>query len=133
MGLEQAGLAKAREFDEPFVVLDEDKASDLLAALERRGLSWTRGGRFYHVLGGNDKAAAVRLLLDLYRRRHPALRSIGLGDGLNDATFLNEVDLPILIRTPWLERLQAAVPGGRPTRSSGPRGWNEAILEICSR
>jgi mannosyl-3-phosphoglycerate phosphatase len=132
MSLEHAALAKAREFDEPFVLLEEEKASDLLAAIERGGRRWTRGGRFYHILGGNDKAAAVRLLLELYRKIAARVRTIGLGDGLNDAPFLNAVDLPILIRTSWLDRLQALVPRGRPTDSSGPRGWNQAILDLYS-
>jgi mannosyl-3-phosphoglycerate phosphatase len=132
MSLEQAALAKEREFDEPFVLLEEGKASDLLAAIERRGRRWTLGGRFYHILGDNDKAVAVRLLLDQFRKIEPHVRTIGLGDGLNDAPFLNAVDLPILIRTPWLARLQALVPRGRPTDSSGPRGWNHAILNLYS-
>lgn len=132
MSLEHAALAKVREFDEPFVLLEEEKESDLLAAIERRGRRWTRGGRFYHILGDNDKAAAVRLLLDLYRAVERHVRAVGLGDGLNDAPFLNVVDLPILIRTPWLDRLQALVPRGRPTDSPGPRGWNQAILNLYS-
>jgi hypothetical protein len=49
---------------------------------------------------------------------------------MNDAPFLNVVDVPILIRTPWVEELQAAVPRGQPTASAGPRGWNEAMLRL---
>ena len=78
MSLEHAALAKAREFDEPFVLLEEEKASDLFAAIERRGRRWTRGGRFYHILGDNDKAVAVRLLLGLYRAAGRHVRSAGL-------------------------------------------------------
>jgi mannosyl-3-phosphoglycerate phosphatase len=132
MSLEHAALAKEREFDEPFFILEPERSGELLAAVERRGRRWTRGGRLYHILGENDKAAAVRLLLDLYQKTEPDVRSIGLGDGLNDAPFLNTVDVPILIRTPWLDRLEALVPRGRPTDSPGPRGWSQAILELFS-
>jgi mannosyl-3-phosphoglycerate phosphatase len=132
MSLEHAALAKEREFDEPFFILEPERSGELLAAVERRGRRWTGGGRFYHILGENDKAAAVRLLLDLYQKTEPDVRSIGLGDGLNDAPFLNTVDVPILIRTPWLDRLEALVPRGRPTDSPGPRGWSQAILELFS-
>ena len=132
MSPDEAALAKEREFDEPFLILEQDRPAELLTAIERRGRRWTRGGRFHHILGENDKAAAVRLLLDLYRNVEPNVRSIGLGDGLNDAQFLNTVDIPILIRTSWLDRLQALVPRGRPTRSPGPRGWCQAILELYS-
>lgn len=132
MSEEQAVLAKAREFDEPFLIQEPGRSGELLAAIERSGKRWTRGGRFHHILGENDKAAAVRLLLDLYRKIESNVRSIGLGDGLNDAPFLNVVDVPFLIRTPWLDQLHALVPRGRPTDSPGPRGWNRAILELFS-
>ena len=125
-----AELAKAREFDEPFLILDNEKTSELLAAIERMGKRWTRGGRFHHILGMNDKAAAVTLVLDLYRQGGCDVRSVGIGDAVNDAPFLNVVDVPILIRTPGIEDLQAAVPRGRATDSPGPRGWNEAIMEL---
>ncbi|MBI4905715.1 MAG: HAD-IIB family hydrolase [Acidobacteria bacterium] len=132
MSLEHATLAKAREFDEPFLILDQDRSQELLAAVERHGKRWTRGGRFHHILGENDKATAVRLLLNLYRKIEPNARSIGLGDGLNDAPFLNVVDVPILIRTAWLDQLHDLVPKGRPTDNPGPLGWGQAICELCS-
>jgi mannosyl-3-phosphoglycerate phosphatase len=125
-----AELAKAREYDEPFLVADPEKAPELLAAIVRLGKRCTRGGRFFHITGDNDKAAAVRILLDAYRADGHAVRSVGIGDGLNDAAFLNAADEAILIRTPWIEELQAAVPGGRPTSLPGPRGWNEAVLRL---
>jgi mannosyl-3-phosphoglycerate phosphatase len=126
----QARLAKQREFDEPFVIIDNERTEELLAAIRRTGKRWTRGGRFFHILGGNDKAAAVVRLAELYRRVDAHVRTIGLGDGLNDAAFLNVVDVPILIRTGWLDQLQAAVPRGQPTMRSGPAAWNEAILQL---
>ncbi len=132
MSLQHAAMAKVREFDEPFLLLEEENARDLLSAIELRGKHWTRGGRFYHILGDNDKAAAVKLLLNLYRVVDRGVHSVGLGDGLNDVPFLNAVDLPILIRTPWLERVQALVPGGRPTDLPGPRGWSQSILDLYS-
>jgi mannosyl-3-phosphoglycerate phosphatase len=132
MSLHHAAMAKVREFDEPFLLLEQEKAQDLLAAIELRGRHWTRGGRFYHILGDNDKATAVKLLLNQYRVVDRAVHSVGLGDGLNDAPFLNAVDVPILIRTPWLEQLQALVPRGRPTDLPGPRGWNQSILDLYS-
>jgi mannosyl-3-phosphoglycerate phosphatase family protein len=125
-----AVLALKREFDEPFVVLDDTRRDALLAEIEKAGMRWTRGGRLYHVIGGGGKAAAVKALLDLYRVANPNIRSIGLGDGLNDAVFLNAVDIPILIRTPWVDKLEIAVPRGRTTDSPGPRGWTEALLKL---
>ncbi len=128
MPIDQAVLAKQREYDEPFLVFDRDRTAGLLAAIDREGLRHTRGGRFYHILGSNDKARAVRLLVGIYRRTGEDVETIGLGDGLNDASFLNAVDIPILIRSPHLEQLQAAVPRGVATERTGPQGWNDAIL-----
>jgi mannosyl-3-phosphoglycerate phosphatase family protein len=133
MPLEQAELALQRQYDEPFLILDPDRTAGLLAAIEQEGMRHTQGGRFYHILGNYDKAAALRLLVGLYRRRGEEVETIGLGDGLNDAAFLNAVDIPILVRSPRLERLQAAVPRGVPTERPGPQGWNEAILRLMDR
>lgn len=130
---DEACLAKQREYDEPFSIEDESRTPDLLSAIEKRGKRWTRGGRFHHITGANDKAKAVRLLLGIYRQVDAGVRSIGLGDGPNDASFLNEVDVPILIKSPLIRELRSAVPRGRVTLSSGPEGWNQAILELLSK
>jgi mannosyl-3-phosphoglycerate phosphatase len=127
--LQQARLAKLREYDEAFEILDPDREPALLAALEASSWRWTRGGRFYHVMGASDKARAVRLLIGLYRRAHGEVRSIGLGDAPNDAAFLNAVDDPVLIRSDRVQALRALVPAGSVTRLEGPAGWNEAVLE----
>lgn len=133
MPIGQAELAGQREYDEPFLILDPDRTAALLSAIEQQGMRHTRGGRFYHILGNNDKAEAVRRLVGLYRRTGEGVETIGLGDGLNDASFLNAVDIPILIRSPLLEQLQGAVPRGVPTERDGPQGWNDAVLQLFGK
>ena len=128
--LDQAALAKQREYDEPFVVLDPERAGALAGTIGERGLRWTRGGRFWHILGANDKALAVTALTGLFARGREIPRTIGLGDGLNDASFLNVVAVPVLIRSPQIEELKALVAHGMVTGSPGPAGWNDAILEL---
>lgn len=130
LALAEARLARQREFDEPFVVLEPARAPELFAAIEREGKRWTTGGRFHHITGTNDKAAAVRRLVALYRRQLGDLRTVGLGDAPNDAGFLREVDVPILIASPRIDRLRALVPGGRVTALEGPAGWNAAVLGL---
>jgi mannosyl-3-phosphoglycerate phosphatase len=125
-----ARAERRREFDEPFVILAPDRERELVDAIVREGKRWTRGGRFHHVVGGSDKARATAVLLALYRRRDSAIRSLGLGDAPNDAAFLNVVDVPILIRSPRIDRLHALVPHGIVTAVDGPAGWNGAILTI---
>jgi len=132
MPLTEAILAKQREYDEPFLVCDPVRAGALTIAIERQGRRWTRGGRFWHILGTNDKAVAVEALCALFRGAWSSLRTIGLGDGLNDASFLNVVDVPVLIRSPRSAELQAAVPRGRLTDRPGPAGWNDAVLSLVA-
>lgn len=126
----EARLARQREFDEPFEILAPAHATALVAAIEREGKRWTVGGRFHHITGASDKATAVRRLIALYRRKHGAVATAGLGDAPNDASFLREVDTPILIASPRIDRLRALVPNGRVTTRSGPAGWNEAVLRL---
>jgi mannosyl-3-phosphoglycerate phosphatase len=127
--LKQAELAKHREYDEPFQILDST-VEPLLCEIEKRGRRWTRGGRFFHVTGNNDKGEAIRRLTTLYKRVYPSVLTIGLGDGLNDIPLLLNVDVPTLIRSPQLDDVQRRVPHGRVTRLPGPAGWAEAILEM---
>jgi len=133
-GLPAAAAARAmqREYDEVFSAPDKTKIPGLLEEIERAGLRWTHGGRFYHICGDNDKAIAVRALIDLFTARHGAVETIGLGDSLNDLPFLRVVDIPVVIRgrrpTPIpLRRIHA-----RYTRSAGPRGWNEAVTGLLT-
>jgi mannosyl-3-phosphoglycerate phosphatase len=131
--LEQAALAKLREYDEPFEVLDLNRTSQLLTAIEREGLRWTRGGRFWHITGENDKAQAVIALQRLYERAYGRIETIGLGDAVNDAPFLKIVDVPVLIHSPQSAKLKAAVPRGNVTERFGPAGWSEALIQLVPR
>ncbi len=130
--MEQAEAAKKREFDEPFKILDRERGELLLKAIEEQGKQWTRGGRFYHILGGNDKAAAVQALNDLYGKLDPHIYTIGLGDSFNDLPFLRLVDTPILIRSIHSEKIMPHLPAARLTAQPGPEGWNDAILEMTA-
>jgi mannosyl-3-phosphoglycerate phosphatase len=127
--VKQAELAKRREYDEPFEVLGAG-AYALLSAIESRGKRWTRGDRFYHITGDNNKATAVKTLAKLYRRAFGAVETIGVGDGHNDAEFLLTVDVPVIIRSRFAVALKRAVPSAEVTAAPGPHGWNEAILPL---
>ncbi len=131
LGLEEAALAKERDFDEPFV-FDGAPEPAFLQAIEDAGLRWTQG-RIFHIMGAHDKGLAVHRLLALYQLQYGAVLSIGLGDSLNDLPLLQVVDRPVLVRHAngnfdpriKLNRLTR-------TQSPGPLGWNEAVLRILS-
>ena len=129
--LAQAVLAKQREYDEPFEIVDSSSARvrRLLGAIEDHGKRWTRGGRFYHIHGDADKSFCVRVLTDLYRSARGPVRSLGLGDHWNDFEFLKTVDEAVVIRSPSAEELAWSIPGARVTDRPGPAGWNEAVTE----
>jgi mannosyl-3-phosphoglycerate phosphatase len=126
--LDVARLSKQREYDEPFVV-EAGEAAALCAAIEAMGFSWTRGGRFYHIIRGCDKGKAVAALADLYKTHRAVAKTVGLGDGLNDAGFLREVDSAWLIPSKRTADLLRLVPGAKLTASPGPAGWAEAVLD----
>lgn len=128
--LKQAALAKIREYDEPFRILDLRRARQLLRAIEKEGLRWTRGGRFWHITGQNDKAAAVVALQQFYERAYGPAETIGLGDEMNDLPFLKIVSVPVLVRSRASPKLKAIVPRGILTSQPGPAGWNEVLLQI---
>jgi mannosyl-3-phosphoglycerate phosphatase len=123
----QAEMAKAREYDEPFEILGTGTHT-LLRAIEDRGYRWTRGDRYYHITGKHEKALAVRCLIALYCRAFGPVTTIGLGDGYNDAHFLNSVDIPIIIRSRAAMGLKVSVPAADVTAAPGPHGWNEGVL-----
>ena len=129
----QAELAWQREFDEPFlwepepVAVDVQRARQLLAA---RGLHLTRGGRFWHVLGANDKGCAVSWLLERWTDVAGGRpRSLALGDSENDLLMLAAVDRGVLVERFSGGHLSPRPAGVETVRGQGPVGWNRAVLE----
>jgi mannosyl-3-phosphoglycerate phosphatase len=128
--LQQARLAKQREYDEPFTVTGSQPVKVLLQAIEGAGLRWTRGGRFFHILGANDKAMAASAIRECYARLHPQLTTVALGDAPNDCELLRFADIPVIVGSAYTQELAALVPTARITRITGSAGWNEAVLDI---
>jgi len=133
---EQARLARKREFDEPFLL---EKATPkqkerFFRWLQQRGLRWREGGRFLHIMGGNDKGAAVSRLIGLYRQQYGEIGTVGLGDSPNDLDFLRLVDTPVVVALPdgsHDPELRRKLPQARLAKGIGPEGWNEALRDIA--
>lgn len=128
--IDQAELAKQREYDEPFEIVDTERSGELEAALDAQGLSCVQGGRFYHVCGRHDKGGAVTMLAGLFRRAQGRVVTIGLGDSCSDVPLLLAVDIPIVVRSPDLSTIVQRVPKALVGASEGPAGWSQAVLEI---
>jgi mannosyl-3-phosphoglycerate phosphatase len=131
---EQAVLAKEREYDEPFVLEDKTKLENILDIATEDQLQIIQGGRFYHLIGENDKGKAVSYLTDISMKAHDHIKTIALGDSQTDLPMLQVVDHPVLVQKPdgsydpsvKLDNLILA-PG------SGPVGWNDAVLKLLEK
>lgn len=127
----EAELAQRREYDEPVVIEGAPAAGDFTAAAARLGLRTIRGARFFHLTGGNDKGRAVQALRGLYKKDRGPLRTVGIGDSLNDLPLLESVDIPVLVQKP--DRTydpNIRLPGLVRAPGPGPAGWNTTVLDL---
>jgi mannosyl-3-phosphoglycerate phosphatase len=128
---QDAAMAAMREYDEPFIGIEEGMLPRVVQEAEARGLQVVCGGRFYHLVGGNDKGRAVRALRSYYEVSRGPVRTVGLGDSANDEPMLRAVDIPILVRRPDGSYLEAVhLPELIIAPHAGPEGWRDAILGI---
>ncbi len=130
--LEQARLAKIRQFDEPFVHLDPDRVGRLVQAIHSEGLHCVSGSRFLHITGDNDKGVATSALQRAYEEVYGPVTTVGVGDSFNDVPLLANVSIPILIRSAHAQELNRLVPKARITDQPGPTGWNAAVLDLIA-
>lgn len=128
---EEAALAAAREYDEPFLPirpLGEDEERRLADEAARLGLRVTRGGRFHHLLGASSKAEAARRLVAAW---DDDVTSVAVGDSANDLELLAAADHAIVVARPdgsHSPELRWGVPRAVFTRGIGPAGFTEGIL-----
>lgn len=131
---EEAVMASDRAASEPLSWHGtEARLADFKADLAAKGLTLTRGGRFYHVMGRTDKASALLWLARKYRSAWPdrAWTSVALGDGPNDRAMLEAADIAVVIKAASgtslaLHRSKQTLCPDAP----GPRGWQVAIDTI---
>ncbi len=126
---DEAGRARAREYDEPFQILEAERQPVLLTVIERRGWRCTRGDAWYHLTADNDKALAASTLLAAFRLVHGSVYTIALGDSPNDAELLSIADTAFIVRSRLAAALKVLVPGAHMTTLSGAAAWNKAVLD----
>jgi mannosyl-3-phosphoglycerate phosphatase len=132
LDLSSAYLASLREYDEPFLILDEVRdISPLVKLAEDRGLRVFKGGRFYHIQGNNDKGKAVQVLKSWYKKAKGDIITVAIGDSPNDFPMFTEVEYPVLILSGREYRLN--IPNLKVSRFQGPKGWNEEVLSIIEK
>ncbi|MGD8851467.1 MAG: HAD-IIB family hydrolase [Gammaproteobacteria bacterium] len=129
----QAQRAKRRLSSEPLLWLDTPAAFERFRTLvASQGLQLVQGGRFWHLMGRQDKASAMRRLCEHYRANGlTRFQTVALGDSPNDIAMLQASDIPVVIRRSDGRCL--SLPEGGPVACSelpGPGGWNQMVLHI---
>jgi mannosyl-3-phosphoglycerate phosphatase len=130
---EMAKRARSREYDEtilPCRNAEENEA--MLSAIKIVGLNYTTGGRFYEVMGSNDKGVAINQLSVLFRKQFGRIITAGIGDNLNDLPMLKAVDRPYLVQLPNGTWEQISIKGKKlhKVQGIGPEGWIRAVKEF---
>jgi len=132
-GLDQevAWRAKAREYDETLKIAGSpEEINKLLDAIKKVGLNYASGGRYYDVMGPNDKGKATRILTALFCRKIGPVQTIGIGDSPNDLPMLSSVDIPVLVQKAGNIWEEMDLPLLHRVEGIGPAGWAKAIEEI---
>jgi mannosyl-3-phosphoglycerate phosphatase len=111
LSLKEAKLAKQREFDEAFKLENLKDEGRLIKLIGKYGFSYTKGGRYYHIMGKNDKGKAVKILIEMYKEKFGKILSVSLGDSRNDLPMLQKTKKSFLIK-------------------KGPLEWNKIIIHL---
>ncbi|MCJ7501297.1 HAD-IIB family hydrolase [bacterium] len=123
----------AREYEEPFIILEEHDADFIGKKAAEKGFHLSKRGRFYHLTSGCHKGEAVKILANLYREELSDPFFVGIGDSFNDLPMFNSVDMPFLVQKPD-GTYDPLVPEDAACRVSGvgPRGWRAAVEKVMT-
>lgn len=134
MSIEEAEMAKQRDFDEPFIFDGSNKElKRLLKIIKAKGFNFTRG-RFYHIMGDSDKGKAVSILIELYKNFFNEVTTIAIGDNTNDIPMFKNVDYPVLVKKPdgnYDNNIN--IPEIIRADGIGPEGWNKFINDLLKQ
>jgi mannosyl-3-phosphoglycerate phosphatase len=137
--LQQARLAKLREYGEPFRIVSRqpDQRIRLFRALGAEGFGCAAGGRYDYVGAPIDEVTGMSMLTRWFRRSLGSVVTIGLGDPVRDAGLLEYVQVPL---ASWRadvdppEHLIMKRPGKGPEQTAqGPDVWRLALRRLSQR
>jgi mannosyl-3-phosphoglycerate phosphatase len=136
LGFEKASKSKQRLCSEPIKWEDSsEKYKTFEKELQLSGYRILKGGRFLHIMGNTDKGKAAIKLLKYYQDKWEInkIKTIGIGDSLNDIDMLSVVDVPILVKRPdgsyidiQIDKKVVYAPG------IGPVGWGKAVKMLIT-
>ena len=134
LSAEEAQMAKQREYDEPFIISGSDEQiKRVLQLIRPLGFSWTKGSRYYHLIGANDKGEAVKILTNLFKQKFGSVITVGLGDSPNDLPMLKAVDYPILVQKAG-GQYEDSIQLNNLIKAEGigPEGWKKGIFKLLA-
>jgi len=132
LSLKEARTALDREYDEPFKMVGK-KANKrkALEMIKKYGLNHTGGGRYHHILGNNDKGKAIKILKKIYKENYKEeIKTIGLGDSLNDREMLDIVDTGFLLQKPNKKYANVKNKNLTKVRGISSEGWNKTVYDL---
>ncbi|NVM00830.1 MAG: HAD-IIB family hydrolase [Candidatus Helarchaeota archaeon] len=135
LSIEDAEKASRREYSEPFILDDETEIKKIEQSLLNTPYFLTRGARFFHLMGPNDKGMAVRILADIYQKNYveEPLITIGIGDSKNDIPMLENVTHPFAVqKVNGRFDQDIMLLNVKLMEGIGPKGWNEVIFSMFS-
>ncbi|MEA2054507.1 MAG: mannosyl-3-phosphoglycerate phosphatase [Candidatus Thermoplasmatota archaeon] len=131
---ELAIYAKKREYDETLKLDGPQETIDrILKKIEECDLNWTHGGRYYSVMGENDKGRAVEILSELFKQKYGIIKTIGIGDSLSDLSMLEIADEPYLVQKPGNVWENIELQNLTRVEGVGPEGWNIVVKKLLSK
>ena len=125
--------AYRREFTEPLIWKDSTQNLIIFKQLlQQNNLTAAQGGRFLTISSPKNKGDALLWVKKRYESiAKVKITTIGLGDSENDINMLDCADNAIIVRHP--KKLPPNINGHASliiTDAIGPKGWNEAIINI---
>ncbi|MDP6547622.1 MAG: HAD-IIB family hydrolase [Candidatus Woesearchaeota archaeon] len=129
LSIEQARLAKRRNYSIPFKLLEDEKSDTLERLIRKYQQKFTIGGRYWHLIGNNNKGKAVKTLIQLYQKqlKNEKITTYAFGDSRNDFEMLESVDLGYLVK-----RHDNTYSSNefKKTDGIGPSGFNREVLKM---
>ena len=135
LNIAQAKQAISRDFSEPLLWQACEKDLVIFTKkLEEHNLNTLQGGRFLHVLGNCDKGIATNKLKEILLMQEikpdTQIKTIVLGDSVNDAAMLQTGDISIIVNSPSNHPLLKIVTPYIHTDHEAPYGWANAIEAV---
>ena len=111
----------------------EDNRLKFVEELKQRRLTFTKGGRFWHVAGQTSKGPAMQIVAERLSLPETDTKTAAIGDSPIDQSMLDLADFPIGIPTANGLGVVIAAPNGIVSTKLGAAGWSEAIQLLLSR